>query len=439
MKQKKVFLSLAASAMIAAGFTSCSIDDNPIYQGSTPKPVVDTFDEGSEIQNGSCEGSLADNFVCHEWRTSAKQFDGEANIVIDPEDRDNHCVAVVVRSKEEAKAAGNATVTNGQPLADDFSNFADWDSQFFITMGAEKALKAKDKIRLTMRVKADVAQDGVATQSHAAPGAYIHWYCVDNVNFTTEWTEFTKEVEVGGKDSNGNFSWGKAADGMFTIAFNLAKGGHNTYYFDDIRIEVVRYDPLDEGNAIKGGSFEYIKESDAFWCHEWRTSDKQTDGKANIIVDPANPKNHCAAVVIRSKEEAKAAGNATLTNNQPLADDFSNFADWDSQFFISVGENQALKAGDKIQLKMKIKADKAQSAATQSHKAPGAYIHWYGVGDVNFTTEWTNFDSGEIEVKDGAGYGNAAAGLYTIAFNLAKGIHNTVYFDDVQVIITKKE
>ena len=122
-----------------------------------------------------------------------------------------------------------------------------------------------------------------------------------------------------------------------------------------------------------------------------------------------------------------------------MADDFSNFADWDSQFFISVGENQALKAGDKIQLKMKIKADKAQSAATQSHKAPGAYIHWYGVGDVNFTTEWTNFDSGEIEVKDGAGYGNAAAGLYTIAFNLAKGIHNTVYFDDVQVIITKKE
>lgn len=436
MKQKKVILSLAASAMIAAGFTSCSIDDNPIYQGSTPKPVVDQFDEGSEIQNGSCEGSLDANFWVHEWRTSAKQFDGNANIVIDPEDRNNHCVAVVVRSNKEAYAAGNGTTTdNGAtPLKEDLSNFADWDSQFFITLGADKALKANDKIRLTMRVKADKPQSA-GTQSHTAPGSYIHWYGVGDVNFTTEWTEFdSKWITVGPGDD-----WGKAKAGIYTIAFNLAKGEHNTVYFDDIRVEVDRYDPLDEGNAIKGGSFEYIKESDAFWCHEWRTSDKQTDGKANIIVDPANPKNHCTAVVIRSKEEAKAAGNATLTNDQPLADDFSNFADWDSQFFISVGENQALKAGDKIQLKMKIKADKAQSAATQSHKAPGAYIHWYGVGDVNFTTEWTNFDSGEIEVKDGAGYGNAAAGLYTIAFNLAKGIHNTVYFDDVQVIITKKE
>jgi len=36
MKQKKVLLTLAASAMIAAGFTSCSVDDNPIYEGSVP-------------------------------------------------------------------------------------------------------------------------------------------------------------------------------------------------------------------------------------------------------------------------------------------------------------------------------------------------------------------------------------------------------------------
>ena len=38
MKQKKVLFTLAASAMIAAGFTSCSVDDNPIYEGSVPPP-----------------------------------------------------------------------------------------------------------------------------------------------------------------------------------------------------------------------------------------------------------------------------------------------------------------------------------------------------------------------------------------------------------------
>lgn len=429
MKQKKVILALAASAMIAAGFTSCSVDDNPIYQGSTPKPVVDQFDEGSEIQNGSCEGSLDANYWCHEWRTSAKQFDGNANIVIDPEDRNNHCVAVVVRSYDEAAAAGNATLVDGsKPVAAD--NFASWDSQFFITLGKDLALKTKDKVRLTMRVKADVEQGGIETQSHAAPGGYLHYTAVGNVNFTTEWKEF----DSGSIEVLADPNWtGGIKNGSYTIAFNLAKGGHNTYYFDDIRVEVERYDPLDEGNAVSGGSFEYIKESDAYWCHEWRTPDAQTDGKSNIIVDPANPKNHCTAVVIRSKEEAKAAGNATVTNGQPLADDFSNFADWDSQFFISVGKDQALKEGDKIQLKMKVKADvEMKGVGTQAHAAPGAYLHWQCVGNVDFTTEWKEFEGSATVASN-------QAGMYTIAFNLAKGIHNTVYFDDVQVIITKKE
>ena len=434
MKQKKMFLTLAASAMIAAGFTSCSVDDKPIYDGAIPFPVVDNFDIGSEIKNGTCEGSLVDNYWVHEWRTAEKQFDGNANIVRDPENIDNHCVAVVVRSNAEALADGNATTTDGNPLKEDFSNFADWDSQFFITLGEEKALKEKDKIRLTMKVKADVAQDGIGTQSHKAPGAYIHWYCLDNVNFTTEWKEFTKEVEVGKGGS-----WGKAEDGMYTIAFNLGKGGHNTYYFDDMRVEVVRYDPLDEGNAVKGGSFEYITASDAYWVHEWRTSAAQFDGQANIVVDPANAKNHCAAVVVRSNAEAFAAGNGTVTDGNPLKEDFSNFADWDSQFFISFGKDQALKAGDKLKLQMKVKADVAQSGVgTQSHGAPGAYIHWYCLDNVNFTTEWADFEK-EVEVSSDNSWGKAAAGMYTIAFNLGKGGHNTYYFDDIKVTITKGE
>ena len=360
------------------------------------------------------------NYVCHEWRTSTAQFDGAANIVVDPEDRNNHCVAVVVRSKEEAKTAGNAIVTDGKPLADDYSNYAEWDSQFFITMGADRALKLTDKYRVTMRVKADKAQEGIGTQYHKAAGDYLYWNCIGNINFTEEWTAFDSGwQEV--KEMYGS------ADGAYTIAFNLAKGGHNTYYFDDIRIEVQR-DPLDEGNAVKGGSFEsdkYDKEYDSYWCHEWRTPDAQFDGRANIIVDPANEKNHCAAVVVRSTEEAQAAGNMIAANGA--------IAGWDSQFFISVGENQALKEGDKIQLKMKIKADVAQEADTQTHSAPGSYMHWACVGNPKFTTEWTEFDSGVQTMAANQ------AGMYTIAFNLSRGIHNTVYFDDIQVIITRKK
>ena len=422
MKQKGLFFTLAASAMMAVGFTSCSIDDIPVEDDpiipEVLDPVVDNFDEGSEILNGSCEGSLVDNYWVHEWRTSDKQFEGNANIVKDPANPDNRCVAVVVRSQDEALAAGNMIAENG--------NIAGWDSQFFITLGQDKALKANDQIRLTMKVKADAPQKA-DTQSHEAPGGYIHWYAIGDVNFTTEWEEFDSGwVTVGPGDD-----WGKAKAGIYTIAFNLAKGDHNTVYFDDIRVEVVRYDPLDEGNSVKGGSFEYITSSNAYWCHEWRTSEAQFDGQANVIVDPTNENNHCAAVVVRSQDEALAAGNMIAENG--------NIAGWDSQFFISFGEDQALKAGDKIQLKMKVRADAEMTAGTQCHNVPGGYMFWYCVGDVKFTTEWADFDSGQIDVIEGEEYGKAKAGMYTIAFNLSNGNHNTVYFDDIQVLITRAQ
>ena len=432
MKQKKYLFTFAASMLLAAGMVSCTKTDNPIGPDIPEEPELPVgpyaFDEGSLVVNGQCDGAEVQSYWCHEWRPDG-YVDGPAQIIADPADPTNRCAVVVIRSKEEAQAAGNATVTDDKPLAEDFSNYADWDSQFFITLGEEQALKAKDKIRLTMRVKADAAQT-VGTQAHAAPGAYLDWFCVCDVNFTTEWTDFDSGF-VPIEDAPGGWPRTSTIAGMYTIAFNLAKGIHNTVYFDDIRVEVLRYDPFDEGNYVKNGRCERDDASN-FWCHEWRTMEAQFDGNANIVADPADPTNHCAAVVVRSTEEALAAGN--------MIKDGDNIAGWDSQFFITIPEDQALKNGDKLQLKMRVKADAAQVADSQSHTSPGAYIHWYCVGDVNFTTEWTDFDSGEITVTEEKDqWGKAQAGMHTIAFNLAKGIHNTVYFDDIQLFITRAE
>lgn len=404
MKQKKCFMAVAASMLVAAAsFTSCSNQDNIIVPDAPEVP--DMFDEGSLVVNGRCEGKDASNFIAKEWR-NGEQYWGPANLKWDEVTPRNHSVVVEVRSKEEAEAAG-------------VTNFVDYDSQLFITFGEDQALNPQDQIRLTMKVKAD-AEATVGTQSHTSPGNYIHWFAVGDVNFTQEWTDFDSNwITVGNAGA-----WGQAQAGMYTIAFNLSKGIHNRYFFDDIRVEVVRHDTFEDGNFVKNCRLEGTDAS-SFACHEWRTQDAQFDGPANIVADPADPNNHCAAVVIRSSEEAAAAGNMTKDGN-------GNFADWDSQFFITLGEENTLKAGDKIRLIMDVKADVDMTGVgTQSHLAPGAYKHWACVGNVDFTTEWKTFDSGWKTVD-----ANMAT-MYTIAFNLAKGIHNTVYFDNIRVEIEK--
>ena len=334
MKQKNCFFAVAASMLIAAAsFTSCSNQDNIIAPTPETPAVPDEFDEGSLVVNGRCEGSDASNFIVHEWRTNDAQFEGPANLKWDEVTPRNHAVVVEVRSKEEARDAGNATTTD-QPdihaLKDDFSNYASWDSQFFITFAQDQALEKGDQIRLTMKIKADEAASGIETQSHAAPGAYLHWYCIGNVNFTTDWTDYDSNWVTVGENA-----WGQAQAGMYTIAFNLAKGNHNRYFFDDIRVEVKRHDKFEDGNFVKNCRLEG-DDASSFACHEWRTMDAQFDGAANLVADPADPTNHCAAVVIRSAEEAEAAGNMIKDGN-------GNFADWDSQFFITLGEENTLK------------------------------------------------------------------------------------------------
>ena len=188
--------------------------------------------------------------------------------------------------------------------------------------------------------------------------------------------------------------------------------------------------PADPDNLVKNWDCSG-DDASSFWVHEWRTMDTQTDGPANLV-------DGTAMVYVRSFAQAAAAGNATLKDGNKENVTLDNFADWDSQFFITWDEAKATAAGDKLQLKMKVKADKAQAIASQLHKAPGAYVHWYAVGDINVTTEWTDYVSAEVDVVSGdPGWGKTAEGCWTIAFNLAKGEENTIYFDDMVVYVIK--
>ena len=96
---------------------------------------------------------------------------------------------------------------------------------------------------------------------------------------------------------------------------------------------------------------------------------------------------------------------------------------WDTQFWLLF--DQTFAEGDSWEVSMKVRADKAATAGTQTHKDPGGYIHWAAIGTVPFTTEWAEYKaSGTITAEQNGGY--------SIAFNLNDFAEaNTYYFDDL--------
>ena len=135
---------------------------------------------------------------------------------------------------------------------------------------------------------------------------------------------------------------------------------------------------------------------------------------ADIEVDATDANNHVFAVHVDKVEK--------------IDDDAS--IQWSNQFWIQ--SPQAWKEGSQIRIKFRYRAEKAAKAATQIHKEhPSDYLHWEGVGDVNFSTEWQEFD------KTITFNGSQATG-WSLAFNLcaestvdAPQETNVFYFDDL--------
>ena len=191
--------------------------------------------------------------------------------------------------------------------------------------------------------------------------------------------------------------------------------------------EIVDYS-FDEGSVILNGQCEVISNVANYWVTIGQDA-AAYNGNATIKWDEETPKNHCVIVEARSESEARAAGNFGA---QTWADP-NKYADHDTQFYITFGEENALKAKDQIRITMDVKADAKFTAGTGTHTAPGSYLS-SGIGNVTFTTEWTNWDSGFVTVS------NAQAGAYSIAFNLANTSNdaaNRFFFDNIRVEIKR--
>lgn len=161
------------------------------------------------------------NFKVNDWVDGNKVNVVAPRWVADPTNSGNGCIEVT---------------TNANPSTP-------WDAQFFVSIpNNESPLKEGDKYRLTMKVRADVAQT-VFLQSHSEPTNYIHWYAgIDSINVKTDdWVYINKEITVTHDMSS--------SDNMKTIAFNLANSKQATnYYFDDVELEIISRANLQDPN-----------------------------------------------------------------------------------------------------------------------------------------------------------------------------------------------
>lgn len=105
---------------------------------------------------------------------------------------------------------------------------------------------------------------------------------------------------------------------------------------------------------------------------------------------------------------------------------------WDSQFWLYFPDSP-IAAGDTYEFSVDLMANKKATAGSQTHKDPGAYIHWAAVGTLPFEEEWTTFTSSGT-------FGAESDGGYSIAFNMNDfNPANIYYLDNISLKINGKE
>lgn len=100
----------------------------------------------------------------------------------------------------------------------------------------------------------------------------------------------------------------------------------------------------------------------------------------------------------------------------------------DNQFWVV--SSSEFKQGAKYEFSAEVRADKAASASTQIHAAPGTYVSSDAFGDIRFTTDWRTIRLNGTMSRTGK----------SIAFNLSEyeGANN-YYFDNISLLINGKE
>ena len=374
---------------------------------------------------------------------------------------------------EQEPDGNHMFVVHGQPATTEGDASA-WDNQFWIQ--SPKAWKAGEQCKIHFRYKAS-KNVTVATQAHYQnPSDYLIWHAIGDISFTEEWQEFdgtmTVADDMGGmwsiafqlnqndKDAINfyfdDMSWQsmKLEEGYFVAGSNPNTGleydfdnavqfvydenqdipcyvatiGSKNEYVSQIMISTVRgNDAAFKSNTLKPAGtitndaedwLDYTEASlaklnlpgEGIWkirlLDEYRAMSFEMLEGQEIIQKEINP-NPTLVVINALERDDLTDGEDGTVNEEPGG----TGQPWDNQFWIVA--NRELASGEATIVQFKYRSAIPARTSTQSHKEPGAYLHWAAIGDVNFTEEWQDFETTFTVAGE-------ANGMKSIAFNLSE-------------------
>ena len=436
------------------------------HEGKEERPV----EWIEQLENGDAEKPWADpnvrfndqenNFKICAWSKekgrNMNENDGWDPFPADIEEVDGSHVFVV---------HGQVADTEGDPSA--------WDNQFWIQ--SPKMLKVGSQFKLHFRYKASEAATTNTQFHHQNPSDYVHWQAIGDINFTTEWQEYDGVVTVPDAATDAwsiafnlnpqnknavNFyfddlslSLMKLDEGYFVASSNTSTGieydfdnateftvdddlivatvgtkGKQDTWVNEVMISTVRgNDRAFKSSTLKPTGtvvndpdtwLDYTEGSNAkiklpaagVWTISIDTEGKQMnfvklEGEKDS--EPLDIKPNTSVVVVHGQERDDLAD----TDTEVREEEGGSGQPWDNQFFILA--NRTLEAGEVTVLEFDYQSTVEAKTTTQCHGAPGAYMHWSCIGDVNFTPEMQHFSTTFTVPSE-------ANGMQSIAFNMAE-------------------
>ena len=436
------------------------------HEGKEDRPV----EWIEQLENGDAEKPWADpnvrfndqenNFKICAWAKekgrNMNESDGWDPFPADIEEVDGSHVFVV---------HGQVADTEGDPSA--------WDNQFWIQ--SPKMLKVGSQFKLHFRYKASEAATTNTQFHHQNPSDYVHWQAIGDINFTTEWQEYDGVVTVPDAATDAwsiafnlnpqnknavNFyfddlslSLMKLDEGYFVASSNTSTGieydfdnateftvdddlivatvgtkGKQDTWVNEVMISTVRGNDRAFKSATLKPTGTVVNDPDTWLDYTEGSNAKiklpaagvwtisiDTEGKQINFVklegekdqEPLDIKPNTSVVVVHGQERDDLAD----TDTEVREEEGGSGQPWDNQFFILA--NRTLEAGEVTVLEFDYQSTIEAKTTTQCHGAPGAYMHWNCIGDVNFTPEMQHFSTTFTVPSE-------ANGMQSIAFNMAE-------------------